>query len=326
MLALLPQIVSSTDSNSGPANAAKSPMRNGKAGASTRTALHPIVLDRLPDYIKLQLPITFSRHGAIDRSVLDTLTHSILHGGSFTVAAAGIADACKRREQRHQQLYMQYQLAQQKSGRQALLPALLQQTQAGDSQAANSSKHLQVSTSFQPSRQWLSVVWLEAMRPNIDWAGRYMSTVKSRFWCMDHTFATAKCIRDAEQQLVYKAVLTIVNEHSQLVAQWFTHTTSLCEVRGCGCYGISTRSRMLSIIIPAPQEIVPSLNALVEKNGVDESSVSLLTDTTSQAHSAALHIIQNGRLSGKLLCKPAVTLPNACHTCSGAAYYLLRPL
>ncbi len=48
---------------------------------------------------------------------------------------------------------------------------------------------------------------------------------------MDHTFATATCIRDAEQQSVYKAVLTVVNEHSQLVAQWFTHTTSLFEVR-----------------------------------------------------------------------------------------------
>ena len=36
---------------------------------------------------------------------------------------------------------------------------------------------------------------------------------------MDHTFATARYIRDAEQQSVYKAVLTVVNEHSQLVAQ-----------------------------------------------------------------------------------------------------------
>ena len=227
-----PHDASCTESNTGPAEiAVKSPTRDGKAGASTWTALHPTVLERLPDYIKLQLPITFTRRGAIDRSMLDTLTHTVMHGGSFTAAAQGIADACKRREQRNQQLYMQYQLAQQQPGRQAPLPALLQQTQAGDSQAANSSKHLQVSTSFQPSRQWLSVVWLEAMRPNIDWANRYMSTVKGRFWCMDHTFATAKYIRDAEQQSVYKAVLTIVNEHSQLVAQWFTHTTSLHEVR-----------------------------------------------------------------------------------------------
>ena len=128
-------------------------------------------------------------------------------------------------------VYMHFQLSQRQPGQQALIPVLLQQTQPGNSQAANSSKHLQVSTSFQPSRQWLSVVWLEAMRPNIDWANRYMSTVKGRFWCMDHTFATAKCIRDAEQQSVYKAVLTVVNEHSQLVAQWFTHTTSLYEVR-----------------------------------------------------------------------------------------------
>ena len=227
-----PDTASRTESNTWPAEtAAKSSMRNDKAGVSTWTALHPTVLERLPDYIKLQLPITFTSHGAIDRSMLDMLTHTVMHGGTFTAASQGIADACKRREQRHQQLYMQYQLAQQQSGRQALSPALLQQTQAGDSQATNSSKHLPVSTSFQPSRQWLSVVWLEAMRPNIDWANRYMSTVKGRFWCMDYTFATAKYIRDAEQKSVYKAVLTIVNEHSQLVSQWFTQTTSLYEVR-----------------------------------------------------------------------------------------------
>ena len=114
------------------------------------------------------------------------------------------------------------------ASRQALLPVLLQQTQAGNSQAANSFKHLLMSTSFQPERQWLSVVdWTmvgdcvigEAMQPNIDWANRYISTMKGRLWCMNHTFATAKCIRDADQQSVYKAVLTIVNDHSQLVAQ-----------------------------------------------------------------------------------------------------------
>ena len=161
------------------------------------------------------------------------MTHTLMHGGSFTAASQGIADACKRRERRHQQLYIEYQLAQQHPGRQALLPALLQQTQAEDSQATNSSKHLQVSTKFQPNRQWLSVVWLEAMQPNIDWGNRYMSTVKGRFWFMDHTFAAAKCLRDAEEQTVYKAgtVLTIVNKHSQLMAQCFTHTTSLYEVR-----------------------------------------------------------------------------------------------
>ena len=221
-------------------------MRNGRAGAPTLTALHPTVLERLSDYNKLKLPITFTRRGAIDRSMLDTMKHTVMHGGSFTAASQGIADACKRREQRHQQLYMQYQLAQQQSGRQALLPALLQQEQTKDSQAANSFKHLQVSTSFQPSRQWLSAVRLEAMRHNINWANHYMSAVKGRSWCMDHNFVTAKYIRDAEQQTVYKAVLTIVNERSQLLAQWFTHTTSLTRSeRGCGCYETATRAKML---------------------------------------------------------------------------------
>ena len=88
--------------------------------------MHPTVLDRLPDYIKQQLPITFTRRGAIDRSMLDTLTHTVLHGGSFTAAAAGIADACKRREQKHQQLYMPFQLSDQQPSQQTLIPFLLQ--------------------------------------------------------------------------------------------------------------------------------------------------------------------------------------------------------
>ena len=57
-----------------------------------------------------------------------------------------------------------------------------------------------------------------------------MSTVKGRFWYGSH-LCHSKIYPDAEQQAVYKAVLTIVNEHSQMVTQWFTHTTSLYEVR-----------------------------------------------------------------------------------------------
>ena len=223
------------DTKDGCKIAGKSALKNGSGQhcSSTWTSLHEQVLERLPDFIKLQLPITFTRRGAIDKATLDALTHAIMHGGSFTAEAEGIADACKRREQRHQQIYLQQQLylQHQHPGQQRLIPALLQHSQAGNSQAANSSRHLQISTSFQPSRQWLSSVWLEAMRPSINWSHRYMSTIKGRFWCMDHTFATAKCVRDANQQTVYKAVLTIVNEYSQLVAQYFTYTTSLHELR-----------------------------------------------------------------------------------------------
>ena len=147
------------------------------------------MLDRLPDHMKHQLPITVTRHGANDGIVLDTLKYTIMHGGSITAAAADIADACKRREQRHQQLYMHFQLSQQQPGQQALIPVFLQLKQPGNSQAANSPRHLQVRACFQPSRQWLSNMWLDAMRANI--ANRYMSTVKGRFWYLDHTCAAA---------------------------------------------------------------------------------------------------------------------------------------
>lgn len=162
--------------------------------------------------------------------MLDRLTDSVLRGGSFTAAADAIREACMRREMRLQQEYLQFQLHKNQQGARQI-PALLAESQPGASRAGNTSKHLELSTSFQPSRQYLSTVWLEAMRPTIDWANHYLSTIKGRFWCLDHSFATAKRVRDPNQQPVYKAVLTVVNEYCQIVAQWFTHTTSLLEVR-----------------------------------------------------------------------------------------------
>lgn len=194
------------------------------------------MVQRLPAFIQLQLPVTFTRRGAVDRDVIDRLTDSILNGGSFTAAAEGIREAFKRRDLRFRQQQLQHDLFRRKQSA-GQLPALLRQPEPSApsepdvSRAGNASKHMDVSIHFQPSRQYLSAVWLEAMRPSIDWSTRYLSTVKGRFWCMDHTFATAKCVRDANQQQLYKAVLTVMNEHCQVVAQWFTHTTSLLEVR-----------------------------------------------------------------------------------------------
>ena len=78
-----------------------------------------------------QAPATyrFDRRGVIDKSVLDTLIQTVLHGGSFTAVAAGIADACKQREQRHRQLYMDFQLSQQQPSQQAMIPVLPVQLQ-----------------------------------------------------------------------------------------------------------------------------------------------------------------------------------------------------
>lgn len=172
--------------------------KDGIAGATTWTALHPQVLQKLPGYIQLQLPIVITRRGAVDRAMLDRLTDSVMRGGSFTGAAEAIRDACERKQRRNQHLHLEYQLAQQLQSP-GQITKLLQQSQlGGNSRAANSAKHLELSTDFQPSRQYLSTVWLEAMRPRIDWANRYLSTITGRFWCMDHTFATAKSVRDVD--------------------------------------------------------------------------------------------------------------------------------
>ncbi len=136
-------------------------VKGGGRGASTWTALHPKVLERLPASKQLQLPITFTWRGAVDRAMLNRLTDSVLRGGSFTGAADGIREACTRRYMRLQQEHMQFLLykKQQSTGQSPTQqppgqsPALNTQSPKGLSRAGNSSKHLKINTSFQPSRQ-----------------------------------------------------------------------------------------------------------------------------------------------------------------------------
>ncbi|KAK9918950.1 hypothetical protein WJX75_008262 [Coccomyxa subellipsoidea] len=53
-------------------------------------------------------------------------------------------------------------------------------------------------------------------------------------------------------------------------------------------------------IIPAAEDIVPALDLMMQKKWVDETGVSLITDTTADAHRAALRIIKSGKLSDPL--------------------------
>ena len=124
--------------------------------------------------------------------------HSVMHGRSLTAASQGTADACKHRAQRHSSYTCSISLHSNSPASRAFASHATADSSWGQP-SRQSFKLLQVSTSFQPSRQWLSVVWLAAMRPNIERANRYMSTVKGRFWYSDHTLATAY-IRDAGQQ------------------------------------------------------------------------------------------------------------------------------
>lgn len=85
----------------------------------------------------------------------------------------------------------------------------------------------QLSKPYIPSSQYLSGVWLESMKDVVLWAKRHMSMVKGKFWCMDHTFRTAKYVRCKDGRQACKSVLTSCNETGQVVAQYFTHTPPL---------------------------------------------------------------------------------------------------
>ena len=58
-----------------------------------------------------------------------------------------------------------------------------------------------------------------------------MATTLGRFLCCDHTFCIAKYVRRTNGSMAYLAVLSFTNEFGEVVAYWFTHTTSLVEVK-----------------------------------------------------------------------------------------------
>lgn len=169
------------------------------------------VLWQLPEYIAEQLPVIFTNRSSIDKEFLDILNFDVMRSGSFAAAEQRIQAALKTQHERNHLLYLQHHLAQ--NSRAAPEPF-------GDKPLG-----------FMPSRQYLSTVWLDTMRPTVDFYRRYISTIKGRFLTMDHTFKSAKAIRSPDQQPLYKAILTVMNEYSQIAGQWFTHTCSLEEVR-----------------------------------------------------------------------------------------------
>lgn len=92
------------------------------------------------------------------------------------------------------------------------------------------------------SGQYLSTLWLKVMQKHVEAARLAMSAIKGRFWCTDHTFKIAKFVRDADGYQHYLAVLTIMNELGEVVAQFFTHTTPCLRSRRDCC---SSRSGTL---------------------------------------------------------------------------------
>ena len=224
---------------------------DGSYPAATFTATHPDILARLPAHITAKLPVVFTRRGAIDKEMLSVLDHSIRHGGSFSAGADHIKECFIKRHGQAHLAYLRHLAARRQAGMQThLAPAQAPAGSAGPPPQLQLSQQRQGTpepfsrdgtySGYLPTKQWLSTVWLDANRGRAQLAKRHMSTMGGRFLCMDHTFKCAKYIRDAQQQPQYKAVLTVMNEFSQIMAQWFTLTTSLEEARE-GLVAISRR-------------------------------------------------------------------------------------
>lgn len=182
---------------------------------------------KLPDWITNQMPVHVTACGAIDRDTFALVSYDVTHGQSFASAAQRINTVQHQRHAETELEYLQFWEHRQQPGQQASLDDPKQRSPPPFGQLGDGS----VIKAYITSAQYLSTLWLNVVESRVEVARLAMSAVKGRFWCLDHTFKIAKFVRDASCYQQLQAVLTLQNELGKIVAQFFTHTTSMLEVK-----------------------------------------------------------------------------------------------
>ena len=202
------------------------PKNNGKA--TTFDAKHPVVMRRLPDCVKEMLPAVFTHSGAMATDMLQHIDHDVMNGVSISAAHARAVDFAYEQHNQAELQYLSLHSLMQQPGQQTVLTAL---PTADAPPQFPQFGHASIAKQYLSSGQYCSTVWLEWVRDRASYAQRLMSTVLGRFLCCDHTFRVAKYVRKADGSKAYLAVLSFTNEFGEIVAYYFTHTTSLLEVK-----------------------------------------------------------------------------------------------
>eukprot|EP00243_Klebsormidium_subtile_P008236 TRINITY_DN3852_c0_g3_i2.p1 TRINITY_DN3852_c0_g3~~TRINITY_DN3852_c0_g3_i2.p1 ORF type:complete len:563 (+),score=97.89 TRINITY_DN3852_c0_g3_i2:62-1750(+) len=184
----------------------------------------PAVLD--------QLQIVFTRGGAIERSLLDTMVRNVASSASVADQQRMVREAHMRTFTQHKNTYIQYAAARaklrQQQGGALLFPGLSQQPpeapadfgEYGDKEGYRG---------WIPSTSWIAGVILASLNSRLEFLERHLAAVDGVFWRGDHTFQAASRIRSADGRKDYGAIYSIMNEWSQIVGQWAVGDTSFGE-------------------------------------------------------------------------------------------------
>ena len=72
--------------------------------------------------------------------------------------------------------------------------------------------------------------WLEVYSGKFDFAKCHMSTLTGNFLCLDHTFRTAKYVRNTDGSRAWQSSVSTI-EMVETVTYMFTSTTSMVEAK-----------------------------------------------------------------------------------------------
>ncbi|GAQ87318.1 acetamidase/formamidase [Klebsormidium nitens] len=176
-----------------------------------------------------QLGIVFTRGGAIERCLLDTMVRNVASGASIADQQRMVREAHMRTFTQHKNTYIQYAAARarrrQAQGGSLLFPGVVQQappTPADFGEYGDKEGY----RGWIPSTSWIAGVILADLTSRLAFLERHLAAVDGVFWRGDHTFQAASRIRSADGRKDYAAIYSVMNEWSQIVGQWAVGDTS----------------------------------------------------------------------------------------------------
>lgn len=185
---------------------------------------------QLPEFVQSALPVVITKKGAICSELLEQLVQQILTTSNFSAAAGNIRElSCAHLhktqneylqflEYRRQLYYDGYKYSSTK------YPYDLSSIGLDDQGASNMF-------CYNPSAKWLEDIFMECMEQPLEFVLRYQASITGRYLCADHTFKSAKYIRNADRSKTYEGIFTVMNELCQVVAQYMVQTKSWLEIK-----------------------------------------------------------------------------------------------
>ncbi|GAQ93169.1 hypothetical protein KFL_013380010, partial [Klebsormidium nitens] len=193
------------------------------------------VIKQLPAALESSLNIRFTQHGAVEVSLMDFLLRNVSSGVSFADSTDAVQELHYITYNRSKLGHLQYtaergRLAQKRSS--FFMGSAGASAQVPQPPDFGAYKDRQGYRGWVPSRSYLTRMLLAYLTERLAWTKERLAMVDEVYLRGDHTFRSASKVKTAEGGKAYEAVYTVMNEFSQVAAQWMVGDTSFREIEG----------------------------------------------------------------------------------------------